>query len=347
MLDTDARKVAFLFPGQGSQKVGMGREWADLSAVARRTFEEADEALGFDLSRLLWDGPEDELTLTANTQPALLTVSVAIHRVLQRTPLRPVAVAGHSLGEYSALVAAGVLEFGDALRLVRRRGELMQEAVPPGVGAMAAVLALDPQQVAEVARQARDEVGTVTTEAGSEPAVCTVANYNSPIQTVLAGHREAVERAMELAGERGARRVVELPVSAPFHCPLMRPAREGMTGPLRDTAFGDPQVPVVTNVDARPIETGDQAREALIRQIDGPVRWTESVEWMAGEGEDGAQEGRPGVEVFVEVGVGNVLSGLVKRIARGAETATLEAPDKARELLSGYGIDLEALDADT
>jgi len=339
MLDTDARKVAFLFPGQGSQTVGMGRDWAELSPIARRTFEEADEVLGFGLSELIWEGPEEELTLTANTQPALLTVSVALHRVLQRTPLQPVAVAGHSLGEYSALVAAGVLGFADALRLVRQRGELMQQAVPPGVGAMAAVLMLDPEQVAEVALQAQEETGTAEDgSGGTEPAVCTVANYNSPIQTVIAGHRAAVQRAMELAGERGAKRVVELQVSAPFHCPLMKPAREGMTAPLRDTRFADPEVPVVTNVDACPVRTGDEAREALIRQIDSPVRWTDSVAWLTGDG---------GVGALLEIGAGTVLSGLARRIARDAEAASLETPERARELLTGYGIDLDALDDGT
>lgn len=335
VVDTDARRLALVFPGQGSQRVGMGREWCELSRAARRTFEEADETLGFALSDLIREGPEDELNLTANTQPALLTVSVAIHRALREAPLQPAAVAGHSLGEYSALVAAGVLGFADALELVRRRGELMQEAVPPGVGSMAAVLALDPEVVTEVAEQARKDVGEADDGAGGrQAAVCSVANYNSPVQTVIAGHRPVVERAVELAKERGARRVVELPVSAPFHCSLMRPAREGMAELLAETRFDTPTVPVVTNVDARPIRTGDEARDALVRQIDSPVRWTDSVAWMAGEGS---------IEVFVEMGAGTVLTGLVRRIAKGSETAALETPERARELLAGYGIDLEAL----
>ena len=256
---------------------------------------------------------------------------MAIQRVLERAHLRPAVVAGHSLGEYSALVAAGALDFPTALRLVRRRGELMQEAVAPGVGAMAAVLTLDPEQVAEVARRAREETGTV----GGEPAVCTVANYNSPVQTVIAGHREAVERAMELARDEGARRVVELPVSAPFHCPLMEPAREAMAEHLEAADFADPAVPVVTNVDARPVTSGAEAREALIRQIDHPVRWTGSVRHMAGE---------MGVTTFVEVGPGRVLAGLVRRIASDAETASLEEPAQARKLLGNYGVDLDTLE---
>lgn len=331
MVDVDARDLAFVFPGQGSQQVGMGRAWADRFTSCEGTFEEADRILEMDLSRLIFEGPEEELTLTANLQPALLTVSVAIQRVLDRVRLRPAVVAGHSLGEYSALVAAGALDFPTALRLVRRRGEVMQEAVAPGVGAMAAVLTLDPQQVAEVARRAQEETG----EVDGEPAVCTVANYNSPFQTVLAGHKAAVERAMELAREEGARRVVELPVSAPFHCPLMGPAREAMAERLEAAEFADPKVPVVTNVDARPVTSGGQARDALIRQIDSPVRWTDSVRHMTGE---------MGVTTFVEVGPGRVLAGLVRRIASDAETASLEDPVQARKLLGGYGVDLEALE---
>ncbi|HEY4597760.1 MAG TPA: ACP S-malonyltransferase, partial [Thermoanaerobaculia bacterium] len=240
------RKLAFVFPGQGSQKVGMVKAWADASPQARATFEEADEALGFPLSRLCWEGPEEELNLTANTQPALVAAAIAVLRALAALApeLRPVAVAGHSLGEYSALVAAGALDFADALRLVRRRGELMQEAVPVGKGAMAAIIGLDPETIAAVAADA------------SQGEVCAVANLNGPAQTVIAGDKGAVDRAVALAKERGARKATLLAVSAPFHSPLMRPAREGMTPLLAAAAFRDSQVPVVTNVDAAPATTG-------------------------------------------------------------------------------------------
>ena len=306
--------TGFVFPGQGSQKVGMGRAWADVSEEARRTFEEDDEVLGFPLSRLCWEGPEEELGLTTNTQPALLATSIAIYRSLlpQGLFVEPVAMAGHSLGEYSALVAADALSFADALRLVRRRGELMQEAVPVGVGAMAAFIGLDDQAVAALAADA------------SEGEVCAVANYNSPGQTVIAGHKAAVDRAVALAKERGARKATLLAVSAPFHSPLMRPAREGMAPLLAATEFRDPQVPVVTNVDAAPVTSGGAAREALVRQIDSPVRWVESVLGM---------EEAFGVETFVEVGPGNVLTGLTKRIAQSARTTAVTDPDHLRQLL--------------
>lgn len=312
------KKLAFLFPGQGSQKVGMGRVWADASPVARSTFEEADEALGFALSRLCWEGPEEELNLTANTQPALVAAAIAVHRALEALApeLRPVAVAGHSLGEYSALVTAGALGFADALRLVRRRGELMQEAVPVGQGAMAAIIGLDASAIAALAAEAAQE------------EVCAVANLNGPAQTVIAGHRGAIERAVGLAKERGARKATVLPVSAPFHSPLMRPAREGMTPLLLEAAFEDPKVPVVTNVDAAPVTTGDGARDALVRQIDSPVRWVESVQWM---------EGTAGVEAFVEVGPGNVLSGLTRRIVTAAKVTAIADPDHLRQLLEEEG----------
>jgi [acyl-carrier-protein] S-malonyltransferase len=313
-----SKEIAFVFPGQGSQKVGMGRVWAEACAAARQAFEEADEALGFPLTRLCWEGPEDELNLTANTQPALVATSIAVHRALgELAPeLRPAAVAGHSLGEYSALVAAGALGFGDALRLVRRRGQLMQEAVPVGQGAMAAVMGLDAGTVAGLAADAA--------RAGDGSEVCAVANFNGPAQTVIAGHKAAVERSVAMAKERGARKATLLAVSAPFHSPLMRPAREGMAPLLAAADFRDPRVPVVTNVDAAPATAGAAARDALVRQIDSPVRWAESVLRM---------EGELGVEVFVEVGPGNVLSGLNRRIVAAARATAVSDPEHLRRLL--------------
>ncbi|HEX5760234.1 MAG TPA: ACP S-malonyltransferase [Thermoanaerobaculia bacterium] len=313
------RRTAFVFPGQGSQRVGMGRAWAEASDAARRTFEEADDALGQPLTRLCFEGPEEELALTVNTQPALLAVSTAIHRALAGTPLAgvaPVAVAGHSLGEYSALVAAGALPFAAALRLVRRRGELMQAAVPVGEGAMAAVLGLDAAAVAEVAAEA---------SGAQEGELVAVANFNAPAQTVIAGHRPAVDRAVALARERGARKATLLAVSAPFHSPLMRSARLGMVEPLRQAPFADAHVPIVTNADARPVTTGEDAREALARQIDGPVRWVESVQWM---------EREAGVELFLELGPGSVLAGLIRRIAEKAAVASLGEPAQVDKFLS-------------
>ena len=234
-----SERTAFVFPGQGSQAVGMGRAWAESFPIARDTFAEADRALDLELTRLCWEGPAEDLQLTANTQPAIMATSVAIYRVLASLDQAPSFVAGHSLGEYSALVAAGSLEFADALRLVRKRGELMQEAVPVGVGAMAAILGVDAELVATAAAEA--------TAAAPTGEVCTVANFNAPIQTVIAGHRGVVESAVELVKERGARRAIMLPVSAPFHSPLMRPAREALEPFLAATEFADPEVPVVTN----------------------------------------------------------------------------------------------------
>jgi len=311
-----SKKIAFVFPGQGSQKVGMGRVWADASPEARRTFEEADEALGFPLSRLCWEGPEEELNLTANTQPALVAAAVAVYRALGALApeLAPVAVAGHSLGEYSALVAAGALGFADALRLVRRRGELMQEAVPVGQGAMAAIIGMDAEAIAAIAA-----------DSATADEVCAVANYNGPSQTVIAGSKGAVDRAVVLAKERGARKATLLAVSAPFHSPLMRPAREGMAPLLAATEFRAPRVPVVTNVDAAPVASGDAARDALVRQIDSPVRWVESILWM---------EEALGVEAFVEVGPGNVLSGLNRRIVKAARSTAVTDPDHLKQLLA-------------
>jgi [acyl-carrier-protein] S-malonyltransferase len=296
----------------------MGRDWVEHSAAARATFEEADEALGFALSTLCWEGPEEELELTANTQPALLATSIAIHRAvaprLEAAGMAAAMMAGHSLGEYSALVAAGALGFADALRLVRRRGELMQEAVPVGVGAMAAVIGLDQPEIEAVAAVAAEAAGG---------QLCSVANLNSPGQTVIAGHREAVERAVVLATERGARKAVVLKVSAPFHSPLMAPAREGLEPLLAATVFNDPRVPVVCNVDAAPVTTGDAARRALARQVDAPVRWVESVERMVADG----------VDSFLELGPAKVLSGLIKRTVEGTSQATIDSPAALDKLL--------------
>jgi [acyl-carrier-protein] S-malonyltransferase len=306
--------LTFLFPGQGSQKIGMGQDWVESFATARSVFEEADEVLGFSISRLCWEGPSEELQLTANLQPAILTASIAVHRVLVDHGVRPSMVAGHSLGEYSALVAAECLTLADALRLVRRRGQLMQEAVPVGVGAMAAILNLPVDDVYQIAR-----------DASTSAEICTLANLNSPDQSVVAGHREAVERAVELATERGARRAILLPVSAPFHSPLMAPAREGLTPDLDATQFADPIVPVVCNVDAVPVTTGDAARDALMRQIDSPVRWVESVEYLAGSG---------GTQTFVEVGPGSVLTGLVRKILDGVRPKGVGSPEGLPELVA-------------
>ncbi len=292
-------KLALLFPGQGSQFVGMGKALCEASAAARAVFEEADAVLGFPLSRLCFQGPEEELQLTANTQPAILTHSVAALRDLEaRFPERlegSCFAAGHSLGEYSADVAAGALAFADALRLVRHRGQFMQEAVPPGFGAMAAIVGLAPDEVEAVCQQA------------AQGEVVSPANFNSPEQTVIAGHAAAVARAAKACIARGAKRAIPLPVSAPFHCSLMAPAREQMRPVLEAVVFRDPKIPVVTNTDAQAAARGTLLRDALIHQIDSPVRWLESVRLLA----------REGVERALEIGPGNVLSGLVRRIERG------------------------------
>lgn len=306
-----SRRLALVFPGQGSQTVGMGKVWAERFAAARDTFAEADEALACSISGLCWNGPETDLTLTVNTQPALLTTAVATLRACSDLAMEPAYVAGHSLGEYAALVAAGSLEFTEALRLVRLRGRFMQEAVPVGEGAMAAILGAP-----------ASEVEKLTLRAGNGE-VCTIANLNAPEQTVIAGHVGAVERAVAMAPDIGARRALLLPVSAPFHSPLMAAARERLTPHLEQATFADPEVPVVCNIDARPVTGGAAAREALIRQIDGPVRWVESVDWMAAEG---------GVELFVEVGPGKVLAGLNKRIAPLTRTISLDDPDGLEKL---------------
>ena len=297
--------IAFLFPGQGSQAVGMGKELADNYPVARQTFEEADEALGYKLSELCFEGPEEKLKLTENTQPAILTASVAAWRVLQERGLKPdfVAdyVAGHSLGEYSAHVAAGTLTFADAVRTVRNRGQYMQEAVPVGVGAMAAILGM-----------ALDKVSQITKDA-AQGEVCQAANINSPEQIVISGHAGAVERAIKLAHARGAKKAVHLPVSAPFHCSLMQPAQDRLAEDLRQLSFQNPSCAVVSNVDAALVTSAQAAREALIRQVTGTVRWAPSLRLLIDKG----------VSLFIEVGPGKVLGGLMRQIDRSKTCMTV------------------------
>jgi [acyl-carrier-protein] S-malonyltransferase len=311
--------VAFVFPGQGSQVVGMGKALFDAFPRSRAVFEEADAALGFALSRLCFEGPEAELQLTANTQPAILAASLAALRPLLARGARPDWVAGHSLGEYSALVAAGAIGLADALRTVRRRGEYMQEAVPVGVGAMAAILGLDLPAIEDACREA----------AAGE--VVSPANVNSAGQVVIAGHAAAVDRASELCRARGAKRAVRLPVSAPFHCALMKPAQDRLAPDLAALAFRDPEVPLVSNVDARIVREGDACRDGLVRQVSGAVRWQESVELLA----------REGVDVFVEVGPGTVLSGLVRKIAKGARVLNVDSPESLEAAVAALGAGAE------
>jgi [acyl-carrier-protein] S-malonyltransferase len=295
-------KVAFVFPGQGSQYPGMGKELAEKYPAARAVFDEADKALGVSISKLCFAGTDDELKLTANTQPAILTVSVAVQRVLAEKGLLPDFVAGHSLGEYSALVASGALKFADAVQLVRKRGQYMQEAVPAGEGAMAAILGLSPAVVADACKRA------------ANGDICAPANLNSPEQTVISGHAAAVKRAIEIASQLGAKRAVILPVSAPFHSALMQPAQDKLAAELKKITFADLKMPLVTNVDADTISTGDEAHEALIRQVTLPVRWEESIRLLIEEG----------VNTFIEVGPGKVLSGLLRQIERSVATLNVE-----------------------
>jgi [acyl-carrier-protein] S-malonyltransferase len=311
--------VVFQFPGQGSQAVGMGRAFHDASPAAKAVFAEANDALGFDLTRLIFDGPEAELALTANTQPAVLTASVAGAAACAEQGLRPALVAGHSLGEYSALVVAGALGFADAVRVVRRRGEFMQEAVPVGTGAMAAILGLE-----------LDVVEAVCAEAARGPAapeVIDVANINSPGQIVVAGHRPAVERAVAIAATRGGRKSIVLPVSAPFHCALMTPAAARLAVELARVRVSDPAIPVVRNVDGGVTRSGAEVVPALLRQVASPVRWTACVERLAAEGGD----------VFVEVGPGRVLTGLLRRIVDGRRAFSVEDPAGLDKALAGAG----------
>ena len=301
---------ALIFPGQGSQAVGMGRALADAFPEARAVFDEVDEALSQKLSQIMWDGPADELTLTANAQPALMAVSLAALRVLEaraglELPRHAAFVAGHSLGEYSALAAAGALSIADTARLLRIRGDAMQKAVPVGAGAMAALLGLDFDAAAEIARDA------------AQGEVCDAANDNGGGQVVVSGSKAAVERAVALAQSRGAKRAVMLPVSAPFHCALMAPAADAMRVALAEVAVRAPVVPVVANVTAAPVSEPDAIRAALVAQVTGTVRWRECVAFMA----------EAGVDRFVEVGAGKVLTGLVKRIAPGATGAAVGTPD--------------------
>jgi [acyl-carrier-protein] S-malonyltransferase len=296
---------AFVFPGQGAQAIGMGRDLAEAYPAARAVFDEVDEALGERLSALIWEGEAETLTLTANAQPALMAMSLAAVRALEAEGVaRPDHVAGHSLGEYSALAAAGAIGVADTARLLRLRGRAMQEAVPVGVGAMAALLGLDFAAAQAVAAEA------------AQGQVCQAANDNDPAQVVVSGHREAVERAVDIAKAKGAKRAVMLPVSAPFHCALMQPAADRMAEALAAVAIAPPRMPVVSNVSAMGETDPDRIRALLVAQVTGVVRWRESVTWMAAQG----------VTEFWEVGAGKALSGMVRRIASGAATRSVATP---------------------
>ena len=295
-------RMAFIFPGQGSQSPGMGKDLAERFPVARQVFEEADDALGFAISRLCFEGPAEDLQLTENTQPAILTVSVAAFRAMTEEGVSaPAFVAGHSLGEYSALVAAGTLSLSDAVRTVRARGRYMQEAVPVGTGAMAAVLGGELGDIERVCEEARQN------------QICSIANFNSPNQAVIAGNTEAVDRAIELL-KGVAKRVIKLNVSAPFHCALMKPAQDRLAADLERLTFNAPAIPVVTNVDARPTTAPAELRDALVRQVSAPVRWLESMQFLI----------QQGVDTFIEAGPGKVLSGLMRQTSRDVKTLNVE-----------------------
>ncbi|BCW94258.1 MAG: malonyl CoA-acyl carrier protein transacylase [Thermoanaerobaculum sp.] len=304
-------KVALLFPGQGSQAVGMGADLFQRYPEAREVFAQADEALGEKLSELCFSGPEEALRLTRNTQPAILTVSLAVFAVLSKRGLRFDGVAGHSLGEYSAVGAAGGAGVADLVRVVRLRGELMQQAVPVGEGAMTAVLGASRELVEEACRQA-----------SQDGSVVVPANFNAPEQTVIAGHTQAVARAEAWLSQQGVRKLVRLPVSAPFHSPLMAPARDGLKPALEALRFADLSVPLYNNVDARPVQAAEEVRDGLVRQVDAPVRWVELVSRMVADGFD----------TFYEVGPGNVLSGLVRRIAPGVKTVPVGKVEQVESL---------------
>lgn len=301
--------IAFVFPGQGSQHPGMGKDLAEKFSAAKQVFEEADDALGFALSDLCFDGPAEALQLTENTQPAILAASIAALRAAESEGFpAPDFVAGHSLGEYSALVAAGALSLRDAVTTVRNRGRYMQEAVPVGTGAMAAILGADLETVNAACAEA------------AAGAVCSAANINSPGQIVIAGDTAAIDRAMALLKERGAKRAIKLNVSAPFHCALMKPAQDRLAADLEKIAFADPKAPLVTNVDAAAVQSGEKARKSLVRQVSQPVRWRETVEFLINQG----------VQTFVEIGPGKVLSGLVRQTNRNVRCLNVESDESLR-----------------
>lgn len=309
-------KIAFLFPGQGSQTVGMGRALSEQFPVAKATFEEADEALGFSISQLCFDGPDEDLRLTENTQPAILTVSVAVWRVLASEGVTPALAAGHSLGEWSAHVAAGTLSFADAVRAVKARGRAMQQAVPAGQGGMAAVLMLDPALIGEACAEAAAETGQVVA----------AANLNSAGQTVISGALPAVEKASALCKAKGAKRAVMLPVSAPFHCSLMQPAQDEVARVLGGLELRDPRIPVAANVTGKLVTTADEARDALIRQVTGAVRWVDCIRALVQEG----------AQVFIEAGPGKVLTGLMKQIDSAQKAMNVEDPASLEKVKADF-----------
>src|ERR1700722_3284360 len=321
---TAAQSIAFLFPGQGSQVIGMGKELAEKYPVARQTFEEADDALGYNLSRLCFDGPEDQLRMTEITQPAIMTVSIAALRVLETRMPKPSYVAGHSLGEYSAHVAAGTFSFADAVRAVRNRGKYMQEAVPVGVGAMAAILGMNAENAAAVCHDA------------AQGEVCEPANINSPEQIVISGNAAAVERAAKLADERGAKRAKLLPVSAPFHCSLMKPAQDRLESDLTALQMQKPDYPVACNVDAAFVSDDLRARDTLVRQVTGSVKWEQCMRLLIAEH----------VDTFIEIGPGKVLCGLMRQIDRSKTALNVSDDASLGKTLEALGVKIEEYSGD-